>query len=406
MVQRRLTAALLAASLCILSSCRSDLPKAESAEYARFVQAFYVGLAAMEVGNDVRAESSFAQATELAPGEPAAWADWGILALRQRNFEQAKQRLDRSHTLLPRNGQIDADLGALESARGNSAAAIGDFREAVHLDPNNVRGLYQLALEVERQGGPDSEAQFQQLIEQILEAHPDNLPALLELSRIAAKRGDVTTLRSAVDRIAAQSADWPPAARQQLTALKNAAAAAPGSAALQSIFLRNVLMQDPSFRQSLAVIRAQPGEEAQPFQNFLRLPSPSSLPAPADGAMRFVPESLPNPHAQKWDWIGAVSLNDQGQPTVITANAATVSLMGGPSFPFPGGAGRVPPGPESIVPMDFNYDFQTDLVLAGAGGVRFMRQDSPAKFTDVTSQTKLPRSIVDGEFHRSMGVGH
>ena len=396
--RRRLTAGLLAASLCILSSCRSGLPKAESAEYVRFVQAFYVGLAAMEVGNDVRAESAFARATQLAPGEPAAWADWGILALRQRNFEQAKQRLDRSHTLLPHNGQIDADLGALESARGNSAAAIANFREAVHLDAHNVRALYQLALEVERQGGPDSEAQFQQLIQQILEARPKNLPALLELSRIAAKRGDVATLHSAVDLIAAQSADWPPAARQQLSAFQNAAAAAPGTAALQSIFLRNVLMQVPSFRQSLAVIRAQPGEEAQPFQNFLRLASPSSQPAPADVAMRFVPESLPNQQRQKWDWIGAVSLSDQVQPTVITANAATVSLMGGPSFPFPGGPGRVPPGPESIVPIDFNYDFQTDLVLAGAGGVRFMRQDSPAKFTDVTPQTKLPRSIVDSAY--------
>ncbi|MFY9746096.1 MAG: CRTAC1 family protein, partial [Acidobacteriaceae bacterium] len=118
----------------------------------------------------------------------------------------------------------------------------------------------------------------------------------------------------------------------------------------------------------------------------------------ADAAMRFVPEPLPNPHAQKWDWIGAVSLNDQGQPTVITANATTVSVMGGASFPFPGGPGRVAPGPDSIAPMDFNYDFQTDLVLAGAGGVRFMRQDSPAKFTDVTAQTKLPRSIVDGSY--------
>ena len=124
---RRVAGALLACSLGMLSGCRSGLPKPQSAEYARFVQAFYVGLAAMEVGNDVRAESSFAQATQLAPGEPAAWADWGILALRQRNFEQAKQRLDRSHTLLPRNGQIDADLGALESARGNSAAAIARF---------------------------------------------------------------------------------------------------------------------------------------------------------------------------------------------------------------------------------------------------------------------------------------
>jgi hypothetical protein len=56
--------------------------------------------------------------------------------------------------------------------------------------------------------------------------------------------------------------------------------------------------------------------------------------------------------------------------------------------------------------MDFNYDFQTDLVLAGAGGVRFMRQDSPAKFTDVTSQTTLPSLHREWHLHRSMGVGH
>ncbi len=396
--QRWLAAALLAGSSCVLSGCRSGLPKPKTAEYARFVQAFYVGLAAMEVGNDVRAESSFAQATELAPGEPAAWADWGILALRQRNFDQAKQRLDRAHSLLPHNGTIDADLGTLESTRGNSAAAIADFREAVRRDPGNVRALYQLALEIERQGGQGSEVEFQQLIEQILAARPGNLPALLELSRIAAKRGDTSTLRSAVDRIAAQSAGWPAMAQQQLAALQSAATTAPATAALRSVFLRNVLMQAPSFRQSLAVIRAQPGEEAQPFQDFLRLPSPSSRPALADTAMRFISEPLPDPQKQKWDWIGAVLLNDTQVPTLITANAETVKLIGGPSFAFPGGPQRTPPGPESIVPMDFNYDFKTDLVLAGAGGVRFLRQDSPEEFTDVTTRTKLPGSVINGNY--------
>ena len=396
--RRRILSALLAGFLAGLAGCHSGLPRVQSAQYTQFVQAFYVGLAAMEVGNDVRAESSFAQATQLAPGEPAAWADWGILALRQRNFDQAKQRLDRAHSLVPHNGPIDADLGTLESTRGNSAAAIADFREAVRRDPGNVRALYQLALEIERQGGQGSEAEFQQLIEQILAARPGNLPALLELSRIAAKRGDTSTLRSAVDRITAQSAGWPAMAQQQLAVLQSAAATAPATAALRSVFLRNVLMRAPSFRQSLAMIRAQPGEEAQPFLEFLRLPSPSSRPAPADTAIRFVPEPLPDPQKQKWNWIGAVLLNDRQVPTLITASAATVNLFGGPSFPFPGGPERTPPGPESIIPMDFNYDFKTDLVLAGAGGVRFLRQDDPQEFTDVTAQMKLPGSVINGRY--------
>ncbi len=395
---QRLASALLLGSLGFVVSCHSALPSPQSSQYTQFVQSFYVGLAAMEVGNDVRAESSFSAATQQAPGEPAAWADWGILALRQRNYEQASQRLDRARSLAPRNGQIEADLGTLESTRGDSAAAIADFRKAVHRDPRNIRALYQLALEVERQGGPDSEAEFQRLIQQILDSRPNNVPALLELSRIAAKRGDTVTLRNAVGHIAAQSADWPDMARQQLAELQKAAQTAPATAALRSVFLRNVLMQVPSFRANLAVIRAQPGQEALPFETFLRLPSPPSRPAPADLAMRFVTEPLPDPQNQKWDWIGAVSLNGDSSPVAVTANADTVHLVGGPSFPFPGGKVQTAPGPESIVPIDFSYDFKTDLVLAGAGGIRFMRQDSPEKFTDVTAQTKLPAAILNGSY--------
>jgi cytochrome c-type biogenesis protein CcmH/NrfG len=380
-----------------VTGCHSGLPKPQSAQYTQFVQAFYVGLAAMEVGNDVRAESALAQATQLAPGEPAGWADWGILALRQRNFDPAKQRLDRAHSLAPRDSQIDADLGVLESARGNSAEAIANLRKAVDLDPHNLRALYLLAVEVERQGGPDSEAQFQQLIEKILTTQPDNLAALVELSRIAAKRGDSSTLRSAVSRIAAQSSPtWPSSVQQQLTELQNAAQTAPATAAVRSVFLRNVMMQVPRFRQDLAVIKAQPGEEAQPFLTFVRLPSPPSRPAPLDTAMKFVAEPLATTPDRTWDWIGAIRLDDQQPPVVVTANAKALQLFGGPSLPFPGGNGK--PSPESVLAVDFNYDFKTDFVVAGAGGVRLMRQDSPQKFTDVTPQTKLPESILNASY--------
>ncbi|MGC2619958.1 MAG: FG-GAP-like repeat-containing protein, partial [Acidobacteriaceae bacterium] len=389
----------------IATGCHSGLPQPESAQYTQFVQAFYVGLAAMQVGNDARAEEALNQATQLAPGEPAAWADWGMLALRQRNYDQAKQRLDRALSLEPKNGRIEYMLGLLESDRGNSAAAIEDYRKAAALDPHNARVQYSLALEVERQGAPDSEAQFEQAMQQILAEQPNNLAALLELSRMAAKRGDTATLHAAVEKIAGKSANWPSDAKQRLADLQAAAASGtPAMAATRSIFLRNVLMQQPEFRQDLAAIRSEPGEEAQPFSVFLGLPSPPSRPAAADMAMKFVPEPLANPQNQEWDWIGAVSLSDTRAPAVIMANAKTVQLAGGPSYPFPGGKQSTAPGPESVLPIDFNYDFKTDLVLAGAGGVRFLRQDSPQKFTDVTAQTKLPAGIVNGAWTGAWGV--
>ena len=105
-------------------------------------------------------------------------------------------------------------------------AAIDYYRKAVSLDPKDPRAIYALALAIERQGGAGSEDQFQKLIEQILAVRPDNLAALVELSRISAKRGDSATLRSAVQRIAAQSSAWPPDVKQELAALEAAASGA------------------------------------------------------------------------------------------------------------------------------------------------------------------------------------
>ncbi len=400
----RLMAAAVFAALILASGCRSGLPRPSSPAYREFVSTFYVGLAALQVGDDVRAESSLGHATEIAPGEPAAWADWGILALRQRNFDQAAERFERARKLIPKDDHIYYLLGVLASNRGDDANAITNLREAISLNQTNLQALYQLALEVERQGGPDSEAEFQRLITQILAAQPRNLAALLELSRVAAKRADASTLRSAVARIAVQSGGWPQDARDQLAQLQAAASGPPAAAAIRSVFLRNVLMQVPEFRESLAVIKPAPGDEAQPYTHLLRMASPAGEPAPPDTALHFDNQPLANPSNERWDWIGAVSLSGEGAPAVATANAREVRLATGASFPFPGGAGGTAPSPESVLPIDFNYDFKTDFVLAGAGGVRFLRQDDAAKFTDVTAQTKLPSDIVNAHYTGAWAV--
>ncbi len=59
---------------------------------------------------------------------------------------------------------------------------------------------------------------------------------------------------------------------------------------------------------------------------------------------------------------------------------------------------------KAFLQIDFNYDFKTDLVLAGAGGVRLMRQDSTEKFTDVTATTKLPKSVMNASYTGAWAV--
>jgi len=391
----------------MLMGCHSAerLPDKSSKTYSDFVSIFYVGLAALQVGDDVRAESSLTDATKLVPAEPAGWANWGILALRQRSFDAAAQRLDRAVALDRSDDRLFYLQGLLESDRGNSAEAIGKLRQAVKLNPRNLRAIYQLASEVERQGDEHSEADFQQLIQQVLAVQPDNLAAMLELSRISAKRGDTATLRSTVSKLESQSGSWPAEVKQQLVALQTAAnGPEPRLAATRSIFLKNVLMRVPEFRASLSQLKAQPGEEAQPFTHFVKLETPNFTPAPADQALTFSSQPLASFPKGPWNWTGAISLNGEGAPTVAVANGREVRLATGASFPFPGGKAASAPAPEGILPVDFNYDLKTDLVLAGAGGLRFLRQDSPRQFTDVTRLTKLPATLLSAAYTGAWAV--
>jgi Flp pilus assembly protein TadD len=404
---QRVTSFLLFASLAaLLSGCHSapKLPEKGTKAYADVVSAFYVGLAALQVGDDVHAESKLSELTRLVPAEPAGWANWGVLALRQRNYELAAQRLQRARELAPQNDQIYDLLGILEGDRGHSAEAIADLRKAVDLNPKNLRAAFALAEEIERQGDANSEAEFQQVIQKILAAQPDNLAGLLELSRVAAKRGDASTLKSAVAQISARSSSWPPEVQQQLATVQAAAAGTDlRAAATRTTFLRNVLMRVPEYRQSLSVIKAPAGEEARPFTHFVRMESPVFKPAPADTAIQFPTQPVADGDGH-WNWIGAIQLGSAGTPVIAEANGREVHLSTGATLPFPGGPSNIPPSPEGVLQVDFNYDFKTDLVLAGAGGVRLFRQDSPSAFTDITAQTKLPKSVTDTHYTGAWAV--
>jgi Tfp pilus assembly protein PilF len=395
------SAVLIASLTAAATGCRStaNLPQQGSPAYYDAVAAFDVGLAALQVGDDVRADSKLQRATQLAPGEPAAWANWGLLALRQRNLEAAGQRLEKARDLAPQNDQIYYLLGLLESNRGNFKQAIAHLHKATEINPRNLRASYLLAELLERQGGADSEAESQAQMQKILAVQPGNLAAQLELARLAAKRGDAAALHSVLAQISSRSSGWPPEVQQQVKALQSAASGKESrAAATRTVFLRNVLMRVPEFRQDLSAIKPPPGDEAQPFTHLLALATPEVKPAPADLTMRFNTEPIPGFGDGSWSSVEAISLGSSGAPVVAVANGHEVRLANGAKLVFPGGPSGVAPSPEGILPIDFNYDFKNDLVLAGAGGLRFLRQDEPNTFTDVTARTRLPKSILNASY--------
>ncbi|HEX8234722.1 MAG TPA: FG-GAP-like repeat-containing protein [Abditibacteriaceae bacterium] len=405
---RRRFAVLLALGVLVLGGGyyfwqRNQPPGVGTPLYQTVVKEFYTGLVALQAGDLDRAAKNLTEVTRLVPQEPAAWANLGILQLRQNNFEEAARSLEKARQLAPQNGRIEETLGLLNSRQGNAEQAIMHLRRAIELDSGNLRARYALAQEITRQGGPQSDTQAQALIKEILKVAPNNLAALIENMRYAAKQGDTEELASTLKRVRAISAQWSPEAQQQLQAVETATKANARAAAIPVVFLSNLLKPLPEYQQSLSVLDAAAGELGQPFERFLWLTTPSSQPSPPDMSLAFKAQSLPG--ISRADALRIAYFAAETPPAVLAADAAQVqragaSRAGTPALKlkFPGAAGTASSS-HSMAILDWNYDFKNDVALAGAGGLRLYQQSSANVFADVTRAAKLAPAVANANYY-------
>lgn len=387
---------------CAGCNRHSSLPAAGSKEYRDLCSAFYLGLAALQSGEDVRARMGLTRATEIAPGEPAGWVDLGLLQARQQEYDASYQSFERARTLAPDNSRIEAFLGLVESKRGKIPETLAHYRRAVALDNSNLRARYALAMETEREQNPTSDGDTVKLLDQILKLRPHNEPVLLYVIRLAAKLHDSGRLGEAVSTLGRTAESWPEPARQQFARLEQAAKTSDlRGAAIQVQFLRNTLVRTPSYRQSLDEVKTPATTIGEPFMRFLKLPSPTSEPALPDTQLQFDERPLQPAPSGTVTWVGSVPLDGEGGSAIIWADTRSVHVEGGAVLPLPAARDRSPGAallPAGILGADLNYDFKTDLVFATADGVRIYRQETPQRFKDVTEATGLPPEILHGSY--------
>ena len=383
-----LAALLLVASAGYLVVRRDGaLPGPGSTAYRDTVSAFYVGLAALDIGVLDDAETAFLRAGELIPEEPATWANLGVLHLRRGELDDAARYLEQAHFLAPSSSEIAVLLGILDSLEGRLDASVTHLRRAVELDPRNARALYMLAQEVERAGDGDSDAEAQALLDAILTLDPDNLAVLVERARLSVKRENVEVLRDAIARLGTFRDTWPELATQQYQALERAAAETDFPLAARSVaFLRNVLLSVPEFRADLLAVASASEALGEPVEQFLTLVPPRAAPSPRDAGLEFSAQPIDADRSGPWTTLLAAVLNPPMSPTVFLGDDQTVEVTGtaAATLSFPSGPDAVPPSAYAILAIDWDYDFRMDLVVAGGGGLRLFRQTDDGSFADVT----------------------
>jgi Tfp pilus assembly protein PilF len=363
------------------AACRRTLTVPD-ATYRETVSAFYTALAAMQTTQEALAREKLERVTTLVPGEPAGWANLGLLLLRQGELDAAGERLARAEELAPKAGEIQRLLGLLESRKGRLPEAVRHWRRALALDAEDARAAFALAQDLERQGA-DAEAEAQQALGSLVE-RTGNLAARLEYARLAAKRGDAESLRRAVAPLEAASRNWPAPAQEQWDALRQAATGDPRTAATRVVFLKNVLVRLPEYRHALAQLSAPRAEAGEPLVRFLALRNPDPRPAAADEGLTFGARPAGVDVAGP-AWVGAIALGGDGAPVVGTATEREARI-GAASVPLPRGG---PAGSDGLLAADLDYDYRTDIVVAGPGGTAVLRQGEDGRFADVTAAAQL-----------------
>jgi hypothetical protein len=374
--QIAVSAALLAAVLAgSCSSCRRT-PLLSEADRREVVTAFHTALAALDTSQEVLARQKLDRVIALAPQEPAAWANLGLLLLRQQEIEPARERLLKAEALAPANARIQRLVALTESRRGQPAESIRHWRRALELDPADVKAAYALSQEIERQGGADADLQAQQALEQLL-ARGDNLPARLDYLRLAAKRGDAATLQKALQPLVAMAAGWPEPAQAQLTLLRDAAAANPRAAATRAVFLKNVLVREPAYRRALAAISTPLDAVGEPLTRFLVIENPRPQPAVPDTTLTFAISPVGKDDARA-SWVGSVLPQADAAPAVAFANASALWIGSRLVRVVTHATPEDQPGSEGVVVADFNYDFRVDLAIATPRGLSILKQGPDA----------------------------
>jgi Tfp pilus assembly protein PilF len=407
-------ASLAAATAGYFFWTRAQLPRPGEPRYEAYVDAFQVGTAALDSGSlNERALEKLTQAIRIVPQEPAGWANRGICYLRMGgpgSLKNAAADIDKANSLAPGNGNIEELLGYLADATGNYAEASSRFRKALEAEPNNVQRMYALYSELTKQTSEDVDAKREELLDQILAERPTSLFILARRAELAIRRKDMTTLHGILASLKKLSPEWKADTREALEKVTKDAAGgkvSPDDLSYKFMPFQNLLKQEIGYSRDSNEISPQGAAVGTTFQTFLRLAPVRATPASPDLGLTFGPAELQlQGKLEKSKKPGdqvlfPVWLNGRENPVILLADAREVRRAEAPglALPFPSGPKAVAPTIDGVLTVDLKNDELIDLVLAGAGGVRFYRHGVNKGFEDATAGTKLPTKMLDGDYH-------
>lgn len=411
--------ALLAVVAALVWLSRPRLPAAGTPAYEGYVDALEVGIAALDAGLHDRAEENLNKAVASVPGEPAGWANRALLYLRlpAPDLANARSDLERARKLAPNDPDIEAMFGFLAEREGNLQAALDHYRKSYQATPENLQRAYQVVELLNREGGEFAAEEQEKMLLEISKRRPTNLHVLIRRLDLALRRGDAATAKSMYDQLDKLAPRWSspqaPDARRLLAGLRPGLAKKfdPATTGLDLQMLNNLCRAEAGYATAMEELNPATSMLGTPIHQFLKLDPLRTQPSKpdldltiADRKLTWQPDVVAT--GARWDVILPVWLNETAPLAVFVGNAKEVRRADGPgaSLAFPAGPKAEPPGMHGVLAIDWNNDHRTDLLLAGAGGLRFNLQQADGSFADVTAKTKLTAEVLAKDWFGAWAV--
>ncbi|HEV3342703.1 MAG TPA: FG-GAP-like repeat-containing protein [Pirellulales bacterium] len=378
---------------------RNRLPGPGSPEYEQYVEAFQIGIAALDSNVTEVAEENLTEAVKIIPEEPAGWADRAIVYLRSGRLKEATHDLNEAIRLAPDRPEVQKLVGLLEQRRGKFGEAASWLERAIARNPQDLRSLYLLAQVVEQEHKEGSEMRHQQLLAQILTLRPNNLRVLTDYLRLAVRRSDEKAVQESLGRLKKLSPGWSKEAQQELAKVEQKLAAKLGPSGVSSVLgLSNVLKAEPGFPRDAEEVSPPNDSEGDPLQTFVRLAPVRPAPAAPDTELRFTSEPLPDAPEGSWQAAVAVWLTGKGEPETFLINEAEIRRPGS-DLVLPTQLKAT-----TVTPIDWNNDLRTDLAASGEGGLRFYQQQEDGGFQDISEQTALGDEVLHANYDGALAA--
>jgi len=388
---------LLLSAMVLGCSGSDDSASSDASKYEQAVSDFYMSLGASQTDQIRFAFNKMNDVAQAYPEEPAAWANLGVYAMRQGNFDLAKDRIERAIELQPENADLLYLGGLIVSRQGDLTSAINLLRRAVANDPEHVRASYALVQELEREDDTVHAAEIVSILEGLNQLIPENRVVQLELVRVGVKERELPLIDKYLNQLEEFINDLEPGIREQFTTVKELFEEEDFiDLSLELSFLRSGLESTPQFQQDLLQIQLPPTDVGFLIPQFLHLPLPEVIVSAPDLMMRFETQPV-DLTVDNASWIKGATLLEDSPPFPVAVSDGYLVVDEQTKLPFPGDTNQRL-SVNSVIEIDYNYSFRNDIAMAGDAGFKLYRLNEDQTFTDVTAELELNNAILNRSY--------